>query len=93
MRLSILLYWASAVIIISTTIPVGTTKLILMSAWWLGQRCILGLDAESQTTIELLQTKQCVLNLPVQVEVKPFAVGEMVPDDIRHGEIRKSFWD
>ena len=59
-----ILYWGSAVIIISTTNPDGTTNLAPMSsAWWLGQRCMLGLAAQSQTTINLQRTKQCVLNL------------------------------
>ncbi|CAF9939015.1 hypothetical protein IMSHALPRED_001172 [Imshaugia aleurites] len=35
----------------------------MSSAWWLGQRCMLGLAAESQTTTNLQRTKQCVLNL------------------------------
>lgn len=36
----------------------------MSSAWWLGHRCVLSLGAVSQTTINLLHTKQCVLNLP-----------------------------
>lgn len=60
-----ILYWGSAVIIVSSTNPDGTTNLAPMSsAWWLGQRCMLGLAAQSQTTINLQRTKQCVLNLP-----------------------------
>ena len=60
-----ILYWGSAVIIISTRNPDGTTNLAPMSsAWWLGQRCMLGLAAQSQTTINLQRTKECVLNLP-----------------------------
>lgn len=60
-----ILYWGSAVLIISTTNPDGTTNLAPMSsAWWLGQRCMLGLAAQSQTTINMQRTKQCVLNLP-----------------------------
>ena len=60
-----ILYWGSTVIIISTTNPDGTTNLAPMSsAWWLRQRCMLGLAAASQTTINLQRTKQCVLNLP-----------------------------
>ena len=60
-----ILYWGSAVIIISTTNPDGTTNLAPMSsAWWLGQRCMLGLAGQSQTTINLQRTKQCILNLP-----------------------------
>lgn len=53
------------VIIISTENPDGTPNLAPMSsAWWLGQRCMLGLAAGSQTTLNLQRTKQCVLNLP-----------------------------
>ena len=60
-----ILYWASAVIIVSTTNLDRTTNLAPMSlAWWLGQRGILGLAAQSQTIIDLQQTKQCVINLP-----------------------------
>lgn len=60
-----ILYWGSAIIIISTTNPDGTTNLAPMSsAWWLGQRCMLGLAAQSQTAINMQRTKECVLNLP-----------------------------
>ncbi|KAF6233206.1 hypothetical protein HO173_008495 [Letharia columbiana] len=60
-----ILYWESAVIIISTTNHDGTTHLApTSSAWWLSQRCMLGLAAQSQTTINLQRSKQCVLNLP-----------------------------
>lgn len=60
-----ILYWGTPVIIISTTNEDGTTNLAPMSsAWWLHQRCMLGLAAQSQTTINLQRTKHCVLNLP-----------------------------
>lgn len=60
-----ILYWGTPVIIISTTNEDGTTNLAPMSsAWWLAQRCMLGLAAQSQTTVNLRRTKQCVLNLP-----------------------------
>lgn len=60
-----ILYWGTPVVIVSTTNADGTPNLGPMSsAWWLGDRCMLGLDASSQTTINLLRTKQCVLNLP-----------------------------
>ena len=60
-----ILYWGTPVVIISTTNPDGTTNLAPMSsAWWLRQHCMLGLAAESQTTINLQRTKQCVLNMP-----------------------------
>jgi flavin reductase (DIM6/NTAB) family NADH-FMN oxidoreductase RutF len=35
----------------------------MSSAFWLGRRCILGLAAVSQTPINMLRTKECVLNL------------------------------
>lgn len=60
-----ILYMGTPVIIISTENLDGTPNLAPMSsAWWLGQRCMLGLAAESQTTLNLQRTKQCVLNLP-----------------------------
>ena len=60
-----ILYWGSVVIIVSTTNPDGTMNLAPMSsAWWLGHHCMLGLAAESQTTMNLQRTKQCVLNMP-----------------------------
>lgn len=36
----------------------------MSSAWWLGNRCMLGLGIISQTTINLRRTKQCVINFP-----------------------------
>ena len=36
----------------------------MSSAWWLGQRCVLGLAVVSKTTQNLIRTGQCVLNLP-----------------------------
>lgn len=60
-----ILYWGSIVVLISTENEDGTTNVApISSAWWLGHRCMLGLAAASQTTINLLRTKQCVLNLP-----------------------------
>ena len=60
-----ILYWGTTIIIVSTINADGTTNLAPMSsAWWLGQSCMLGLAAQSQTTINLQRTKQCVLNLP-----------------------------
>ncbi|KAJ9502528.1 hypothetical protein H2202_001649 [Exophiala xenobiotica] len=59
-----ILYWGTPVVLISTTNPDGTTNLGPMSsAFWLGHGCMLGLDASSQTTQNILRTKQCVLNL------------------------------
>lgn len=60
-----ILYMGTPVVIISTENPDGTANLAPMSsAWWLGQRCMLGLATGSQTTLNLQRTKQCVLNLP-----------------------------
>lgn len=58
-------YWGTPVVLITTQNEDGTTNIGPMSsAWWLGKRCMLGLASSSQTTINLLRTKQCVLNLP-----------------------------
>lgn len=57
-------YWGTPVVLITTENEDGTSNIAPMSsAWWLGNRCMLGLGAISQTTINLLRTKQCVLNL------------------------------
>lgn len=60
-----ILYWGTPVVLISTTNEDGTPNVGPMSsAFWLIDRCMLGLAAHSQTPINLLRTKQCVLNLP-----------------------------
>ncbi len=57
-------YWGTPVVLITTLNPDGTTNIAPMSsAWWLGNRCMLGMGAISQTTINLIRTRQCVLNL------------------------------
>ncbi|KAJ5642840.1 hypothetical protein N7490_006840 [Penicillium lividum] len=57
-------YWGTPVVLITTENEDGTSNIAPMSsAWWLGNRCMLGLAAISQTTINLIRTKQCVLNL------------------------------
>ncbi|OGM50090.1 hypothetical protein ABOM_001255 [Aspergillus bombycis] len=57
-------YWGTPVVLITTENEDGTSNIAPMSsAWWLGNRCMLGLGAISQTTINLIRTKQCVLNL------------------------------
>ncbi|KAI5460630.1 hypothetical protein BGZ63DRAFT_357562 [Mariannaea sp. PMI_226] len=58
-------YWGTPVALITTENEDGTCNIAPMSsAWWLGNRCMLGLAAVSQTTLNLLRTKQCVINLP-----------------------------
>ncbi|MFC5728093.1 MULTISPECIES: flavin reductase family protein [Nocardioides] len=57
-------YYGTPVVLVSSTNPDGTTNLAPMSsAWWLGQNAMLGLDASSRTTQNLLRTGEAVLNL------------------------------
>lgn len=59
-----ILYFGTPVVLISTLNPDGTPNIAPMSsAWWLGWRCMLGLQTASQTPQNLLRTGQCVLNL------------------------------
>ena len=65
-----ILYFGTPVVLISTQNEDGRSNLAPMSsAFWLGWRCILGLDASSKTTENLLRTGQCVLNLPSAAQV------------------------
>jgi flavin reductase (DIM6/NTAB) family NADH-FMN oxidoreductase RutF len=58
-------YWGTPVVLVTTRNTDGTTNIgPISSAFWLGNRCMLGLENNSQTTINLLREKQCVLNLP-----------------------------
>ncbi|MFJ4657016.1 flavin reductase family protein [Nocardia sp. NPDC088792] len=59
------LYFGTPVVLISTRNIDGTANLAPMSsAWWLGDQCMLGMNTGSQTTINLLRERECVLNLP-----------------------------
>lgn len=65
-----ILYFGTPVVLISTLNEDGSSNLAPMSsAFWLGWRCILGLDASSKTTENLVRTGECVLNLPSVREV------------------------
>jgi len=60
-----ILYWGTPVVLISSSNEDGTSNIAPMSsAFWLGHSCVLGLDASSKTTENMLRTNQCVLNLP-----------------------------
>ena len=60
-----ILYFGTPVVLISTLNADGTYNLAPMSSiFWLGWRCVIGLSAFSKTTENILQQKQCVLNLP-----------------------------
>ncbi len=65
-----ILYVGTPVILISTQNVDGSANIAPMSsAFWLGWRCMLGLDASSRTTENLIRTGECVLNLPSVNEV------------------------
>lgn len=57
-------YWGTPVVLISTVNEDGSTNVAPMSSiWWLGWSCMLGLDASSQTVVNLRRQGQCVVNL------------------------------
>ena len=59
-----ILYWGTPVILNSTENPNGTFNLApISSAFWLGWRCMLGVEASSQTAQNLLRTGEIVINL------------------------------
>jgi flavin reductase (DIM6/NTAB) family NADH-FMN oxidoreductase RutF len=65
-----ILYFGTPVVLISTRNEDGSANIAPMSsAFWLGWRCMLGLDASSKTTENLIRTGECVLNLPSINEV------------------------
>jgi flavin reductase (DIM6/NTAB) family NADH-FMN oxidoreductase RutF len=60
-----ILYFGTPVVLISTENEDGSANLAPMSsAWWLGRRCMLGLEVGSQTPENLRRSGECVLNLP-----------------------------
>jgi flavin reductase (DIM6/NTAB) family NADH-FMN oxidoreductase RutF len=62
-----ILYFGTPVALISTLNPDGSPNLAPMSsAWWLGWSCMLGLGQMSQTSDNLIRTRECVINLPSQ---------------------------
>jgi flavin reductase (DIM6/NTAB) family NADH-FMN oxidoreductase RutF len=57
-------YWGTPIVLVTSLNEDGTTNIAPMSsAWWLGNRCMLGLAAGSQTSINIMRDQQCVLNL------------------------------
>jgi flavin reductase (DIM6/NTAB) family NADH-FMN oxidoreductase RutF len=60
-----ILYLGTPVVLISSLNEDGSANLAPMSsAFWVGWRCILGLNALSKTTSNMIRAGQCVLNLP-----------------------------
>ena len=52
-------------VLVGSTNEDGTFNLAPMSsAWWIGWRCMLGLDPTSKSTENLIRSGECVLNLP-----------------------------
>ncbi|KAK3071328.1 hypothetical protein LTR53_008833 [Teratosphaeriaceae sp. CCFEE 6253] len=67
-----ILYWGTPVVLVTTVNEDGSANIgPISSAFWLGNRCMLGLESNSQTTINLRRTGQCVLNLPSDDMVAP----------------------
>lgn len=60
-----ILCFGTKIVLISTRNEDGSANVAPMSsAFWLGWRCVIGLDGSSKTTENLIRTGQCVLNLP-----------------------------
>ncbi|MGQ0686493.1 flavin reductase family protein [Bradyrhizobium sp.] len=59
-----ILYFGTPVVLIGTCNEDGSFNLAPMSsAWWIGWRCMLGLDPSSRTTENIIRSGECVLNL------------------------------
>ncbi len=60
-----ILYFGTPVVLVTTLNEDGTANIApISSIWWLSWSCMIGLDASSKTTENLLRTGECVLNLP-----------------------------
>ncbi len=60
-----ILYFGTPVFIMSTINEDGSTNIApLSSIWWLGWSAMVGLDATSKTTENLIRTGECVINMP-----------------------------
>jgi flavin reductase (DIM6/NTAB) family NADH-FMN oxidoreductase RutF len=60
-----ILYFGTPVVLIGSTNEDRSYNLAPMSsAWWLGWRGMLGLDASSKTSENMIRSGECVLNLP-----------------------------
>ena len=65
-----ILYFGNPVVLISTVNEDETYNIAPMSsAFWLGWRGVLGLDASSKSPQNMIRTGECVLNLPSVHEV------------------------
>jgi flavin reductase (DIM6/NTAB) family NADH-FMN oxidoreductase RutF len=60
-----ILYFGTPVALLSTVNEDGRPNLSPMSSvFWLGWRCVLGLDASSKTPKNMIRTGECVISLP-----------------------------
>ncbi|OJD17883.1 hypothetical protein AJ78_02055 [Emergomyces pasteurianus Ep9510] len=60
-----ILYWGTPVVLITSENEDGTCNIAPMSsAWWLNDRCMIGLSSGAHTSKNIMRTQQCVLNLP-----------------------------
>ena len=65
-----ILYFGTPVVLVSSVNEDGSANLAPMSsAWWLGNRCMLGFGARSKTPQNIIRTGECVLNLPSETMV------------------------
>ena len=65
-----ILYFGTPVALISTLNEDGSPNLAPMSsAWWLGWSCMLGLGSMGKTSENLIRTRECVINLPSELQV------------------------
>lgn len=65
-----ILYFGTPVILVSTVNPDGSTNLApFSSVFWLGWRCVVGINAASQTARNIRSQKEAVINLPSAKEV------------------------
>ena len=60
-----ILYFGTPVVLVSSVNEDGGANLApISSAFWLGWRAVIGMGRRSQSTLNLLRTGECVLNLP-----------------------------
>jgi len=66
-----ILYFGTAVALISTLNEDDSPNIAPMSsAWWLGWSCMPGLGSMGKTSDNLIRTRECVINLPSQEQVR-----------------------
>jgi flavin reductase (DIM6/NTAB) family NADH-FMN oxidoreductase RutF len=60
-----ILYFGTPVVLVSTLNHDGSVNVApISSIWWLGWSAMIGIDASSKTTENIIRTGECVLNMP-----------------------------